>query len=742
MKHKLSKLLVASLLVLTGCTFSPQGGGEHTHKYEVEWFWKQLQNKDYEARATFTCPECKEDVEGHSVTVNAEVLKETVRAATCTQLGEYKYSASVEFEGKQYQDFKTREYEDPSAHHYVEVKNAQYLVSAANCEDDAVYYKSCEHCGEASEETFVDVGSHLGHDFQHYDEKESTCQEHGNKEYYQCNRCQKYFLDKEGDPVSYADIELPLSHRMTFHPGTDATCTTDGTLGYYTCEYEPGIKYFDEAGERQVMDDADLYVEALGHEFGEDGECIRCDRLLRDEYGLVDPTLIDRLPPISIRDLGIEDETSVPTGTSHIFKKYDFVKNKGMDLWFEFSYEIVAGDTQLSVYLFNQYDESGARFRIETNRTENDGIAFGYFIYGSDVTQVIFPKTADIKQGNSITVHIFAYLEDATNNTFTLGYQAGTGAVYNPAIGGDGYEKDTPLFTKTITLGADYFANDQHNIIRFSGINNGTIVIRNGANPAKKVIMRTATNECLGVKTFDESTQFEMPKLHKDGYTFLGWFDYRGNKYQSFLVDGTYFLTARFIETQENMFVPSDAGFITKGEWVTINSNSPVEDYRPLPVSADSTRNDIYFILKNVANEGEDPYIVFGFPYDAIDAKTRTHARINFNKNLAYLEGYLFGTKDNSLGEAGPDNYFKNTNVLTQGYDLLVHLYVIGSPAGGLSFNVGIEVMNLGTGTAYTVETTNSSDVNFSTADRDRNMFCIKAIDHAIGSEFRITDAF
>ena len=98
------------------------------------------------------------------MTLAAEVVKETVREATCVATGEYKYSASVEFEGKEYQDFKTREYQDASAHHYIEVKEARYLVSAANCEDDAVYYKSCEHCGEASEETFVDVGSKLNHD--------------------------------------------------------------------------------------------------------------------------------------------------------------------------------------------------------------------------------------------------------------------------------------------------------------------------------------------------------------------------------------------------------------------------------------------------------------------------------------------------------------------------------------------------------------------------------------------------
>ena len=77
--------------------------------------------------------------------------------------------------------------------------------------------------------------------------------------------CQKYFLTPDGEAVSYADIELPLSHNMTYYPGRDATCTTDGTLGYYVCSYEPGVKYYDEAGEKRVVSDDDLYVPALGH---------------------------------------------------------------------------------------------------------------------------------------------------------------------------------------------------------------------------------------------------------------------------------------------------------------------------------------------------------------------------------------------------------------------------------------------------------------------------------------------
>ena len=45
----------------------------------------------------------------------------------------------------------------------LEVADARYLKSAADCENAAVYYKSCA-CGEAGEETFV-YGEALGHDY-------------------------------------------------------------------------------------------------------------------------------------------------------------------------------------------------------------------------------------------------------------------------------------------------------------------------------------------------------------------------------------------------------------------------------------------------------------------------------------------------------------------------------------------------------------------------------------------------
>ena len=51
------------------------------------------------------------------------------------------------------------------AHSLVNEVAPQYLKSAATCLEDAVYHKHCENCDHIDEETFVDTGSVLGHEF-------------------------------------------------------------------------------------------------------------------------------------------------------------------------------------------------------------------------------------------------------------------------------------------------------------------------------------------------------------------------------------------------------------------------------------------------------------------------------------------------------------------------------------------------------------------------------------------------
>lgn len=53
----------------------------------------------------------------------------------------------------------------PHTHDYVEVVDGKYLKTAAGCDNDAVYYKSCSKCHEAGTETFTAAGTALGHSY-------------------------------------------------------------------------------------------------------------------------------------------------------------------------------------------------------------------------------------------------------------------------------------------------------------------------------------------------------------------------------------------------------------------------------------------------------------------------------------------------------------------------------------------------------------------------------------------------
>lgn len=740
-------------MTLAGCGGSR--GGAHVHYYDtdnIEWLWIQAQSKDYEsASATFTCLGCTEGTEGHTVEVDATVVKTTTREATCQQSGLYTYTATVTFEGRKYTDVKTREFSNPDAHNYIQDTSARYLVSAATCTEDAVYYYSCSVCHEASSETFTVAGSKLGHNLVHHNAKDSTCSEHGNVEYWECSRCHEYFLSEEGgSPVDKSEIELPLSHKMTYHPGTEISCTQSGYLPYYTCEYEPGVKYFDEAGENRVENDDDLFVPATGHKYTEDGVCANCGAHLNDELELDDPTAEDAVIPVTLSDLGIADNTQVPIHTAgHIFANYDFLANKGMDLWFKFKYgEVVQGDSQLAVYFFNQMDESGVRFRIETSRTEDDGIVYGYIIpQNQDPQWVIFPKAANIKTNSEVTLHIFAYLIDAENNTFRVGFQAGGEKMYNPVTypGGTGYEVDSPLYTTDVELGANYFNNGGQRFLRISGIRNSSIVVSSAQTADKKIVLQNEDGKILGVKKYEEDTEITLPDIYKENHKFLGWYDTHGNKVSTVLVDKVIRAVPRFVAERENMFVPSDAGFATKDQWKSITSSSPIEESGRLNIPATSTRNDMYFVLDAVKRaENEDPYIIFGFPFDQIDQHTRVNFRINYNIHQGFygLDGYFYGDASNSLGVADLSNYYRADNVLIDNYKLLVHLYAISTVEGSLTFTAGAEVINLGTGESFLIEKEVTSESLFSTADQARNEFCLSRIAESEGSEFRITDAF
>ena len=139
---------------------------------EPEWNWSE---DGTSCTVTFTCKNNPE----HKETPEADVTSEVKTPATCTESGVTTYTAAVEFNGQTYTD--TKEVSVPAT----------------------------------------------GHELKKTDAKEPTCTEDGNKEYWTCDTCDKYFSDEN------AETEIQLADTVieaTGHSYDNGKCTVCGEI--------------------------------------------------------------------------------------------------------------------------------------------------------------------------------------------------------------------------------------------------------------------------------------------------------------------------------------------------------------------------------------------------------------------------------------------------------------------------------------------------------------------------------
>ena len=139
---------------------------------EPEWNWSE---DGASCKVTFTCQNNSE----HKETPEADVTSEVKTPATCTESGVTTYTAKVDFNGSTYTD--TKEVSVPAT----------------------------------------------GHELKKTDAKEPTCTEDGNKEYWTCDTCDKYFSDEN------AETEIQLADTVieaTGHSYDNGKCTVCGEI--------------------------------------------------------------------------------------------------------------------------------------------------------------------------------------------------------------------------------------------------------------------------------------------------------------------------------------------------------------------------------------------------------------------------------------------------------------------------------------------------------------------------------
>ena len=763
---KIVSLLALSLITLTGCGGGGRGrSSSHTHNYDtdnIQWEWTYVGERNYAATATFTCLTCDYSTSGHTVKVGATVNYEITREATCQTDGEITYTAVVSFQKGTYSNQKKEVLHDPDAHNYIENQSAEFLYKAATCTEDAMYYKSCIHCHKMSTETFTATGTKLGHHMNHHARSESTCHEHGNIEYYFCDRCMKYFTDEAGQhEITQEETVLPFAHNMTEHLGHEATCGVDGALTYYTCSYEPGVYYKDKEGTQTFasFDDIVIPMPASDHEFNEHLVCKHCGENFKDLHDLQDVEQKDLIFPTTISDYGIEPQyipswKDADPKNQHLFGNYDFDGNKGIDMWVKMNYVTSSSDNYWFIYLFNHRDEDGFVMRFQLNRVEDDGI-LPVYIYtnmehregstvvtgpGNPGTFFYFPRISGTVSEVDNLVHITAYCIDETTNKYRCAVTVGQTEEeqYYPSLNPEDQTNTEKTFD--IVLGENYFENNRHNTVRITcSLADACYIDNYVKETASEVIYKDAAGNALGSLAGDTAV---LPALSYEGKKFLGWFNQNYSRVKDgSAINSKTIVTPLFIDATDNMFTLSNYGFNTKDGWLDIKSGIGEKVSTNGNTVNKGEAIDLYFIYEVTSCTEGDNYTNFVFPYDTIDGGSRIVVRFNEYVGHTGYEGYISGADLGSAGDEG--TYFTseaNKVAMNRIQHTLVHITLSSNNKNGVYFT--LELTNLVTGASFSTSREATFGPAYDVTSEYLNRNKIAFVNPVGNVTARVTDAF
>lgn len=177
-------------------------------------------------------------------------------AANCTDAAVYYYSCECGAIGT-----KTFEYGEPLGHSWGQHVADKNQKSPADCENPAVYYVSCGRCDARDTEKTFTYGEKLGH-------KGGEWQHDDTNHWLICERCTKPFSEaahqpKAGTPNCVNDAACNVCGYVVAKSNPDihtkivkveakaATCTEDGIIAHYKCT-GCGKLFSDEAGATEI----------------------------------------------------------------------------------------------------------------------------------------------------------------------------------------------------------------------------------------------------------------------------------------------------------------------------------------------------------------------------------------------------------------------------------------------------------------------------------------------------------
>ena len=216
------------------------------------------------------------------------------RDANCANSGNRAYyhcsicsSDFLDKDGKQPADMSDMVIPVNGKHNLVYQKaNNATCINAGNkeyyfCNNCFKYFQDKDGKQQISGES-VTIPANGVHALEYHSKEEPNCIHGGKKAYYYCTGCYQYFLDQEGkQKVAEADLILPTepqNHTMRYIEGYEATCVNEGRKGYYICDYCQQI-FLDEKGLQKVTEGRDLAIpktdsHVLELEKGYPAECL------------------------------------------------------------------------------------------------------------------------------------------------------------------------------------------------------------------------------------------------------------------------------------------------------------------------------------------------------------------------------------------------------------------------------------------------------------------------------------
>ncbi|MBQ7604484.1 MAG: InlB B-repeat-containing protein [Clostridia bacterium] len=98
---------------------------------------------------------------------------------------------------------------------------------------------------------------------------DATCTEAGNRAYWSCDACHKFFSDENGEnEIAENSWVIPAKgHTLTAHEAIEATCTEAGNSAYWSCSV-CGKFFGDANGKNEIAEDSWI-IPAKGHSFGD-----------------------------------------------------------------------------------------------------------------------------------------------------------------------------------------------------------------------------------------------------------------------------------------------------------------------------------------------------------------------------------------------------------------------------------------------------------------------------------------